>query len=326
MALMAAIRALQLLRGGEIITSPYTFSATPAAAAFMGYQPVFADVDRRTFTLDPASVEKVVGPDTVALMPVDLFGSLADYGRLKRLFPHLPIIQDACQAVGATKEWLRGEVAVWSFNGGKNVPAGEAGMVLTNDAKLAMRARLFISHGENFPVRAAEAGYGRSVGINGRLNELTACVAYHGMKDLPKNNRVRRLLAGELWRRLEHRTDIQIPSPSEIQHHALYVYPLVVKNTIGRKNFVERLKRFGVEVGQGYITPTLNKYAALPDGRVPLEMARVLSEHELCLLSQVRPPATLADMRYIATCIVAALDGVIPPNLRTMGFIADSVF
>ena len=326
MALMAAIRSMQLLRGGEIITSPYTFSATPAAILFMGYQPVFADVDRQTFCLDPASIARVVGPDTVALMPVDLFGRLADYDRIRQMFPHLPIIQDACQAVGATKDWLRGKVAVWSLNGGKNIPAGEGGMVLTNDDRAAMRARLFVSHAENFEKQARESGYGKNVGINGRLNEITACVAYHGMLDLPKNNRIRRLLADELWRQLKHRSDIEIPSPGEIQHHALYVYPLRVKNTIGAKSFVERMKRLGVEVGRGYITPTLDKYAALPAGRVPLDMARVLSEHELCLLSQVRPPATKADMAYLATCIEAALDGVIPKKLRALGFVAESVF
>ncbi len=323
MALMAAIKALRLPKGGEIITSPYTFSATAAAAMFMGYTPVFADVTGSDYTLDPMSVARAVTPETVALMPVDLFGGLADYAEFQR--SGLPIIQDACQAVGATRFWLYGQIAAWSFNGAKNVPAGEAGMVLTNHENLARRARLFISHGENWGSGINEDG---EIGINGRLNEVTACVAYFGMKDLPKNNERRRELAGELWRYLKDREDIYILGPDRIAHHALYVYPIQLTDRarINRPEFIRRMKRMGIEVGGGYITPPLHQYRALPLSRFPLNKVTELSERTLCLLSQVRPPATRADMRYLADCIEAALDGTIGPRLRKMGFLADTIF
>lgn len=328
MAIMAALKGMDM-EPGEIITTPYTFSASASSILYMGHTPVFADVEPLHYCLDPASVEKLITKKTRAIMPVDLFGGLADYGRLKRL--DLPIIQDACQAVGASKKWLYGDVATWSFNGAKNVPAGEAGMLVTNDDGIAGRARLFISHGENFlqaRPRLLQDGDRENIGINGRLNEPTACIAYYGMKGVHANNARRRVLASELYRLLRHRTELQLMGPDEIYHHALYVYPfrLVDRTLISRRTFLERLKRMGVEAGGGYITPPLHKYGPLPGARTPLRTVEELSEQSLVLLSQVRPPATKNDMRHIADCIDAALDGVMPKRLKRMGFIAESVF
>ena len=328
MALMAALKGLDLPKG-EIITTPYTFSASASAILYMGHTPVFADVESQHYCLDPDSVQKLITSKTRAIMPVDLFGGLADYGRLKWL--GLPIIQDACQAVGASRKWLYGDVAAWSFNGAKNVPAGEAGMLVTDNDDIAERARLFISHGENFlqaRPRFLADGDRDNIGINGRLNEPTACIAYYGMKEVHANNARRRVLAGELYRLLRHRTELQLIGPDEIYHHALYVYPfrLVDRTKVCRRTLLDRMKKLGIEAGGGYITPPLHKYGPLPGARTPLRTVEELSEQSLILLSQVRPPATKADMHYIATCIEAALDGVIPPRLRKMGFIGDSVF
>ena len=325
---MAALKGLNLPKG-EIITTPYTFSASAAACMFMGYTPVFADVNNYSYTLDSDSVKKLITKNTVGILPVDLFGGLADYGALKRF--GLPIIQDACQAVAASRKWFYGDVATWSFNGAKNVPAGEAGMLVTDNDGIAKRARRFISHGENFlqaRPRMLADGDRDDIGINGRLNEPTACIAYYGMKEVHANNARRRVLAGELYRLLRHRPELQLMGPDEITHHALYVYPfrLVDRTKIDRRTFLGRLKKLGVEAGGGYITPPLHKYGPLPAARTPLRTVEELSEQSLILLSQVRPPATKADMRYVATCIEAALDGVIPSRLRKMGFISSTVF
>jgi len=329
MAIMAAIKGLNLPPGSEIITTPYTFSASAASILYMGHTPVFADVTSRDYTLDPDSIGKVITAKTAALMPVDLFGGLADYGRLKQF--DYPIIQDACQAVGASKKWLYGDVATWSFNGAKNVPAGEAGMLVTNRDDIAERARLFISHGENFiqaRPRLLADGDRDNIGINGRLNEPTACIAYYGMKEVHANNARRRVLASDLYRLLRYRPELQLMGPDEIYHHALYVYPfrLMDRAKVSRATFLARLKKMGVEAGAGYITPPLHKYGPLPAARIPLRTVEELSEQSLVLLSQVRPPATQNDMRYVAMCIEAALDGWLPAKLRKMGFISDRVF
>jgi dTDP-4-amino-4,6-dideoxygalactose transaminase len=295
LALIAALRALDL-PPGEIVTTPYTFSATAAAIRFAGHEPVFADVEPETFCLDPESVAGVIGPRTRALLPVDLFGALADYEGLKRF--GLPIVEDAAQAVGAGLTACRGEIAMVSFNGGKQLPAGEAGAVATNSHELAERARRFVSHGENF--------FDVSVGLNARLNEPTALIAWHGLKKLSTRNARRRTLARILVSELRGQAAIRtLPDPVG---HALYVFPLVLHASVDRARFAERLKQAGVEVGCGYLTPPISSYPAFKDcRRAPLPVVTELSECSLCLFSQVRPPATEADMRWLANAIREAL-------------------
>lgn len=317
-ALMAAIRAMRL-EPGEIVTSPFSFSATPAAIRYMGYEPVFADIDPTTFCLDPASVAQVIGPRTRAILSVDLFGTLADYESLAAF--GLPVIEDACQAVGASRADLSGQVrwgggfgtvGVWSFNGAKQLPAGEAGAVVTNDPTIARRARLFLNHGENF----GEI----EVGLNGRLSEPVALIAYHGAAELMGRNRKRRELARVLIEILKRTPKIRsLPS---VEGHALYVFPFVLESDINRPAFAKRLRQIGVEVGEGYITPMLADYPALKNCRqTNLPVVRELSGRSLCLLTQVRPPATMADMRWLGQAILAALDGAAPQRItpRSIG-------
>ena len=304
LALMAAITALGLKPGGTIITTPYTFSADAAAIRLTGHEPVFADVDPATFCLDPKSVAEVVDGDTRAILAVDLFGRTADYVRLRDF--NLPIIEDACQAVGAASEWgapagTLGDIAVWSFNGAKNIPAGEAGAVVGNATEVMRLARGYLNHVENWP----EA----SVGLNGRLNEPTALIAWHGLRALKERNRARRRLARALVRELANALGIAVlPNVVGPAVHALYCFPLVLAKGVDRARFAENLKRAGVEVNCGYLTPHIADYPAFKDcRRAPLPVVTELSERSLCLFTQVRPPATAADMRWLGKQIRAAL-------------------
>lgn len=295
LGLIAAIRALDL-PPGQIVTTPFTFSATSAAIRFAGHEPVFADVIPTTFCLDPDSVATVLGPKTRAILPVDLFGRLADYRKLRAF--GLPIVQDASQAVGAARPLCQGDIAAVSFNGGKNVPAGEAGAVLTESPTLATALRRFASHGENwfFP----------AVGLNARMPEPTALIAWHGLQALRTRNAARRRLAWMLIDQLRDHPKIRsLPEPLE---HALYVFPVVLAEGVDRARFADKLRRRGVAVGSGYLTPHLGDYPAFKAcRRAPLPVVTELSERSLCIFSQVRPPATEADMRWLAKQIRAAL-------------------
>ena len=302
MALHAALWALDLPQGSSVVTTPYTFSATAAAIIHAGHRPVFGDVHPVTYCLDP-SLKVPLSLGKEAVLPVDLFGRIAHPGQYAWAGP---VVEDACQAVGAS---VAGEFAgsfgiagAYSFNGMKNVGAGEAGAVVTDDNDLAERMRRFISHSENWG--------GFDVGLNGRLNELTACVAYHGLVALSANNAKRRALAMELWRQLKDETRMRILSPKDIERHALYVFPFTVADNVNRAVFVRRLKKMGIEAGEGYIRPHCGHYEAFKDAvRGPLPVVEELSEKSLVLLYQVRPPATVAHMRYVAMAIRAALDG-----------------
>lgn len=316
-ALLLAIGALGLRRGSAIVTSPYSFSATPASIALSGLRPVFADIHPRTFTIDLDSVKAVSDADIAAVMPVDLFGRLADYPKLHTL--GIPIIGDSCQAVGA---WdisanpsgtvaALAQAGAWSFNGSKQVPAGEAGMAFTRDPIHAHTMRLLASHGENWREL--------TVGLNWRLDEVTACVAYHGVLAVLARNAKRRELAETLSSILASEPKLAMPGPDRITGHALYVYPFVLRQDVDRAAFAKLLRDVGVEISEGYITPPLHEYPAFLEAHRSLPVVEELSRATLCVLTQVRPPSTNKDMIWLAASISAALAGRTPPTRGQMG-------
>lgn len=161
-ALHCALVALGLRWGDEVVTSPITFSATAAAIVLAGGRPVFADVDAKTFCITERTVRRVLSRKTRAILPVHLFGHLADVGALASL--GLPVIEDACQAVGChVGGWYSGTFGMagcYSFGSAKQCSIGEGGCLVTNIDAVARSARLFANHGENF---------GGPVGHNFRL-------------------------------------------------------------------------------------------------------------------------------------------------------------
>jgi len=280
--------------GGEVITSPYTFSATASAILLAGGKPRFADVHSNTFCITKETVKRVVTRKTKAILPVSLFGYRPDYRDMAEF--GLPIVEDGCQAVGAQRDgtFLQRVCLsqALSFNGGKNVPAGEGGALVTNSERIAGKARLLMNHAENFG--------SDGVGYNYRMNELTACVAWHGLKDLDQRNKKRQQLAGILNEIRYFHPCIYRVVPSAEESHVWYVYPFLVRNGRSRRVFAKRMKAKGIHVGQGYtkplhLLPAFRKYA-----RGPLPVVERLWKKELCLLDCVRPPATEEDMRYVA--------------------------
>lgn len=291
---------------------------------FSNMKPVFADVHPITFCLDPSSVERYISKKTAAILPIDIFGRIADYESFNEL--NKPIFEDACQAVGGwASEWAGGFgiAASFAFQGVKNVPAGEAGMLCTSNSELERTARKWISHGENW---RSESG-AKEVGINGRINEVTACIAYHGLLAVKTRNTQRRHLAMELWRRLKDESRVRVLPPQEILGHALYVYPLVLRGGVDRAAFCRRLRTMGVVTSAGYIRPHLGHYPAFTSAvRGPLPVVEELSESTLVLLLQVRPPATRVHMRYIAGAIKVALDGGKSARRAEVGRVDASAF
>ena len=155
-ALWLALLALGIGPGDEVITVPNTFMATAEAITYCGARPVFVDVDERTYTMDPAALEKAITARTKAIIPVHLFGQPADmdpileFAREHGLF----VVEDACQAHGAEykgrKVGTLGDAACFSFYPGKNLGAfGEAGAVVTSNAELQEKIRILRDHGQS---------------------------------------------------------------------------------------------------------------------------------------------------------------------------------
>lgn len=169
-ALTIALETLEV-RGGEVIVPALTFIATAEAVIHAGATPVFADVDRDTWCLSPETVAPHFGPLTKAIVPVHLFGNPAPVDELRRFA--VPMLEDACQAVGATVDGYRcgslGDIAAVSFYPSKLLAGfGDGGAILTNHGQLAARARLLRSHG------SVDNEHHRHVGRTARLDELQA--------------------------------------------------------------------------------------------------------------------------------------------------------
>ncbi|PDV99804.1 DegT/DnrJ/EryC1/StrS family aminotransferase [Candidatus Chloroploca asiatica] len=176
-ALLVALMAIDLQPGDEIITTPYTFFATAGSIARLGGHPVFVDIDPITYNIDPAGIEAAITSRTRAIMPVHLFGQMADMEPIMGLAEYhgLYVIEDAAQAIGAEYRGRRagsiGHMGCFSFFPSKNLGGfGDGGMVTTNDPKLAERIRLLRGHG------AHPKYYHRIIGGNFRLDALQAAV------------------------------------------------------------------------------------------------------------------------------------------------------
>jgi dTDP-4-amino-4,6-dideoxygalactose transaminase len=180
-AILLALRALDVAPGDEVVTSPFTFFATAGAVHNVGARPVFADIDADTFNLDPAAAERAVTERTRAVLPVHLFGQMAEMQAFRALGDRrgIAVIEDAAQAIGARQrvdgEWITtgslGDACTFSFFPTKNLGAfGDAGMVVTRDAATAERLRKLRVHGGRQMYHHEEVGY------NSRLDALQAAV------------------------------------------------------------------------------------------------------------------------------------------------------
>jgi dTDP-4-amino-4,6-dideoxygalactose transaminase len=178
-ALLLALKAVDIGRGDDVVTTPFTFFATASTIHNVGARPVFADIDPDNFNISPQAAVAATTPATKAIVPVDLFGQMAPIDAIFTALPNLPIIEDAAQSIGATREIggravLAGEavtMGTFSFFPSKNLGGyGDGGMIVTQDESLAMRLRKLRVHG------GLKTYYHEEVGFNSRLDSIQAAV------------------------------------------------------------------------------------------------------------------------------------------------------
>ncbi|MGH2413188.1 MAG: DegT/DnrJ/EryC1/StrS family aminotransferase [Microcystaceae cyanobacterium] len=260
-ALYLALRALNIGKGDEVITSPFTFIATAEAITLTGAIPVFVDIAPETFNLDVNQIEAAITSKTKAILPVHLFGQPVNMTQLMQIARthHLFVIEDCAQATGA--QWAGqsvgsiGHIGAFRFYPTQNLAAcGDGGAVTTNDPAIAASIRIIKEHGSR--VRY----YHEAIGINSRLDTIQAAILQVKLRHLDRWNQQRCEIADRYQQLLHFLPGIKLPQVLDGGKHVWNQYTIRIKDrvkdtTLYRDQVREKLQQMGVLSMIYYLIP-----------------------------------------------------------------------
>jgi dTDP-4-amino-4,6-dideoxygalactose transaminase len=303
-ALLVAMMAIDVKPGDEVITTPYSFFATAGCIARLGATPVFVDIEPSTFNIDPAKLEAKITKRTRAIIPVHLFGQMADMDAILDISRRhdLIVIEDAAQAIGAEIRGRRagsfGLLTCFSFYPTKNLGAfGDAGMVTTNDAAMAERVLRLRNHG--FSSRY----YNDVLGGNFRLDEIQAAVLRVKFKYLEQWTEGRRRNARRYAELLCGQALLQLPTERPGYRH---IFNQFVIQTDRRDALMNRLKE--KEIGSEIYYPLplhLQKclrYLGNSEGAFPVSETAARETLALPIYPELAP----SDIQFVAETVLSA--------------------
>lgn len=266
-ALFLIMEALGIGAGDEVITTPFTFWATIECITHVGATPVFVDIEPGTYNMDPTLVEAALTPRTKALLPVHIFGQCVDMDPLLEIGARLniPVIEDACQAIGATYKGKRagalGHAAAFSFFPSKNLgAAGDGGMITTSDAALASRARKLASHG------TSKKYFHDAFGSNSRLDALQAAILSVKLPHLDRWNAERRAAAHGYDELLAGFAPLELPVTRDYGQPVYHLYVVKASSAEAATTAMAAMK--GAGIGTALYYPLANHEQAAFDGLV----------------------------------------------------------
>ncbi len=256
-ALHAALMALPLKAGDEVVLPSFTFVATAEAVVLAGGKPVFVDIDPDTYTLSPQAFKKAVTKKTKAVIPVDLYGLPADIKPIKEIAKkhNIIIVEDCAQSHGATYEGKPAgafaDLAGWSLYAAKNIGTGEGGMVTTDSDELAEKAKMVRTHGEKVKYQS------QMLGTNYRMTEIQAAIGTVQLKRLPEFFAKRLHNAQRLTQKLGNTAKIVFPPQPKNRTPSWYLYTLRIKDTTEKKrnDIIKRMREKGIGADAYYPTP-----------------------------------------------------------------------
>lgn len=252
--LVAAVAALGLEPGDEVITSPWTMSATAAAILHNNAIPVFADIEPDYFCLDPVAVEAAITPRTRAILAVDIFGQSADIPALQSIADAhgLRLLTDTAQAPGSTQDGrftgTSADIGGFSLNYHKHIHTGEGGVLVTDDDDFALRLRLIRNHGENAVEAYGVDDISGLLGYNIRLGEIEAAIGLEQLRKLPQLVRSRQVAAARIRAGLEGLEGLTVAPVRPGGTHVYYVLGLTLDESaeVPREVLVRALSAEGV--------------------------------------------------------------------------------
>jgi dTDP-4-amino-4,6-dideoxygalactose transaminase len=309
-ALWLAMLAHGIGPGDEVITVPMTFIATAEAISRTGATPVFVDIDESTYTLNPAGLKRALTSRTKAILPVHLFGQMADMEPILAFASRhgLMVIEDAAQAHGATYQGRRagslGVAGCFSFYPGKNLGAlGEAGAITTHDLELANQMRMFRDHGQSRKYQHTIVGW------NCRMDGIQAAILSLKLRELDSNNAKRREIAAHYSEAFAGIPDLIVPfsDPKGIPVQHLYVIRVPDRDAM-MKSLAEK----GIGTAIHYPIPVHLQRAYAPLGLGP--GAFPISERcaEQFVSLPMYPELTLVQVATVASAVMETLTAALP--------------
>lgn len=330
-ALHAAVVAVGVKPGEEVIVPPYTFTSTATSSLMHNAVPVFCDVKEDIYCLDPLQLPKVTSKLSRAIIPVHLFGHPADMDEIMEYAKknNLRIIEDCAQSPGGKYRDKNvgtiGDCSVFSFQETKNIMTGEGGMLLTNDEEIANIARMIRNHGEMIlPTMKKRSYKSEFLGWGYRMTELEAAIGIAQVDKLDFLNEERIKLCSYLSNEIN-----KISGLSHIKYdhvkHVYYQFAFSYNSTetsIPRNLFCKALRAEGIPCSEGYVKPLYLNPLYLErrafayrhyNGNVKYEkgicpIAEKLYKNDVVIIQVCRYPATIEDMKDIVEAINKILE------------------
>jgi len=301
--LTIALRALGIGAGDEVITVPFTFYATAEAIAQSGAKPVFVDVLPHTLCIAPTAIEAAITSRTRAIMPVDLFGLPADADAIKTVADKygLPVVEDACQAWGATYFGRRagslGDMAVFSFFPTKNLGGyGDGGLVTAHSEELVQKARELRFHGSKDKKTFTH------IGFNSRLDEIQAAILRIELEVIDEWN-ARRALVAEWYDEYLPEDVVRPAVPDGVTH----VYHLYVLRHPRRDDIAAACKERQVDCAAYYTTPLQLQPAFADHGHKLGDFPATDEAAAQNLAIPMHPNLTEEQVKEVAAAVAAGL-------------------
>ncbi len=266
--LIASVGAIGIEPGDEIIVTPWTMVATATAILHWNAIPVFADIDYKTFNLDPNDVEKKITERTKAIVYADIFGQSADVYEFRKIANkyNLKLIADTAQApiakVGNKYAGCLADVGGFSLNYHKHIHCGEGGIIVTNDSNIAQRLQLIRNHGEAvIQDNSSDSELANIIGYNFRLGEIEAAIAREQLKKLDNKVKSRQRAANQLRNGLKELRGLIMPFIQSNMTHSYYVFGMRLElddMQHSREWIVNALRAEGAPISSGYQCIHLN--------------------------------------------------------------------
>jgi dTDP-4-amino-4,6-dideoxygalactose transaminase len=308
-ALWMALLGLGIGQGDEVITVPDTFIATAEAISWCGAKPVFVDVDPVTYNMDPSKIDAAVTEKTKAIIPVHLFGQMADMDPIMAIARErgIFVVEDASQAHGAEYKGKKagsiGDAGCFSFYPGKNLGAyGEAGAVVTNDAALDGKIRMLRDHGQ------AKKYHHSLIGWNARMDGIQGAVLSVKLRHLPAWNDGRRRNAGIYGELLQGVAGVAIPKEAAYAKHVYHIYAIRVPD---RDRLIGALAEKDIHCGIHYPIPVhlLEAYKSLNLCKGSFPVAEKCAAEFVSL--PMFPELTREQVRAVAEGVKVNLKGML---------------